>query len=132
MLEPQQLFRRFLDESLHSILVAKPIAAGDRVVGMLVQAVPGLYDARGATLSRDGVTPHRINLGNHGHTELGICLTDSNRRAQARSPATDDQDIMLVALHRIDLESLTHAKRNYGNPLKLKAHSRCIPSFRQP
>src|SRR5215472_3569689 len=90
MFKPQQLFRCFLDKSLHGILIAKPIAAGDRVVSMLVQAVAGLDDAGGAALSRDGVTSHRINLRNHSHAELRICLTDSNRCPQARSPAADD------------------------------------------
>ena len=41
MLQAQQLLRGLLDERLHGVLVAQPIAAGDGVVGVLVEAVVG-------------------------------------------------------------------------------------------
>ena len=39
VLQLDQLLRRFLDESLDGVLIAQPVAAGDGVVGVLVEAV---------------------------------------------------------------------------------------------
>ena len=41
MLELQQLLGRLVDEGLDRVLVAQPVAAGDGVVGVLVEAVVG-------------------------------------------------------------------------------------------
>jgi hypothetical protein len=42
VLEPQQLLRRFFYENFDGILVAEPVAAGDGVVGVIIQRIPGL------------------------------------------------------------------------------------------
>ena len=45
VLQLQQLPRRLGDERLDGVLVAQPVAAGNRVVGVLVQAVVARDDA---------------------------------------------------------------------------------------
>ena len=45
VLQPQQLARRLVDERLDRVLVAQPVAAGDRVVRVLVEAVVGAITA---------------------------------------------------------------------------------------
>ena len=39
VLQPEQLLGRFLDERLDRVLIGQPVAAGDGVVGVLVEAV---------------------------------------------------------------------------------------------
>ena len=63
VLQAQQLLGRFLDEGLDRVLIAQPVAAGDGVVGVLVEAVVGRIDAGGAALGRDRVAAHRVHLG---------------------------------------------------------------------
>src|SRR6185436_19664446 len=62
MLQLEHLLWRLFDEGLHGILIRHPVAAGDRVVGVFVEAVIGLDDRRGSSLGRDSVTAHRIDL----------------------------------------------------------------------
>ena len=45
VLEPQHLLGGLLHEGLHRVLVAEPVAAGDGVVGVRVQAVAALITA---------------------------------------------------------------------------------------
>src|SRR5262249_27040988 len=94
MLQPQQLARCFLDEGLDGILVAEPIAAGDRVVCMLFETVAGTGDSGGATLGGDGVAAHRIDLGNDRDTQPRIVFGDGDGRTQARAAPADDHDIV--------------------------------------
>ena len=84
VLQPQQLLRRFLDERLDGVLVAQPVAAGDRVVGVLVEAVVGRDRAGGAALGGDRVAPHRVDLRDDRELSLGLV---SAMAIAARSPA---------------------------------------------
>ncbi len=52
VLQLHQLLRRFVDEELDRVLVGQPVAAGDRVVEMLVEAVVRLDHAGRAALRR--------------------------------------------------------------------------------
>ena len=45
VLQLQHFGGSFLDEDLHGVLVAKPVAAGDGIVGVFVQAVSALMTA---------------------------------------------------------------------------------------
>src|SRR5207302_513942 len=40
VLEPQQLFRRLFYENFDGILIAEPVAAGDGIVGMVIECIP--------------------------------------------------------------------------------------------
>ena len=80
MLQPEELFRGFLDERLDGILIAQPVASGNGVVGMLVEAVVRGDDTRRAPLGRDGVAAHRVDLGNNRDAEMGMGLGDRQGR----------------------------------------------------
>ena len=94
---------RLVDESFDHVLVAQPIGPGDRVIGMLVQAVIGFNNRGSATLRGDRVAAHRVNFRNNGNAKLRVRLAQLNRGPQSRSPAADDQNIMFVAVHPVDL-----------------------------
>ena len=79
MFEPEHLIGSFPHEDLHCILIAKPVTAADRIVGVCVQAVVRLDDCRGPTFGRHGVAPHRIDFGYDTDTELGIRFGDRDR-----------------------------------------------------
>src|SRR5262249_345561 len=98
VLEAQELLGRLLDEGLHSVLVAEPVAAGDRVVAGLVEAVVGADHTRGAALGRDRVAAHRVDLGHHRDADPGVGLGDGNGGAQAGT-ATADQDHVVGGYH---------------------------------
>src|SRR3972149_11902190 len=87
------------DEGPPGLLSAHPVAARDGVVGVLVQAVPGLDDGGGAPLRRDRVAAHGIDLGDHGDAELGMRLGHGDAGAQAGTPAPHHQHIAGRDLH---------------------------------
>ena len=93
VLELQHLARRFPHEGFHRVLIAKPVAPGDGVVGVRVQAVAGLDDRSGAALGGDGVTAHGIYLRDHRHAQLGVGLNGGDGRAQARAAAAYDEHV---------------------------------------
>ena len=95
MLEAQQFFGGFLDEGLHGVLVAEPVAAGNGVVGVLVETVTRFNDTRCAAFRRNRVAPHGVDLGDHGDVEFGIDFGDSDGCPEAR-PATSDQENVVV------------------------------------
>ena len=86
--------RRFFDESFDRVLIAEPVAAGDRVVGVFVQAVVGGNRAGGAPFGRDGVAPHRIHLRHDGHVQARIRLCDRDGRAQTCPSASNEHDVV--------------------------------------
>ena len=101
VLEPQQLLRRFLDERFDGVLVAQPVAAGNGVVDVLVEAVVGTDRAGGTALGGDGMAPHRVYLGNHRNPEAGIMLCDCDCRPEARTAAAYQYDVV----RRVHVES---------------------------
>ena len=94
VLQAQQLLRRLLDERLDGVLIAQPVAARDRVVGVLVEAVVGSDRAGGAALRGHRVAPHGIDLRHHSDLQTGIGLGNRDRGAQARAPTTHHHHIM--------------------------------------
>jgi hypothetical protein len=86
--------RRLLDERLDGVLVAQPVAAGDGVVGVLVERVVRTDDAGRAALGRDRVAAHRVDLGDDGDAEARIGFRDRDRRAQPRAAAANEDHVM--------------------------------------
>ena len=86
--------RRLLDERLDGVLVAQPVAAGDGVVGVLVEAVVRGDHAGGAALGRDRVAAHRVDLRDDGHPQGRVGLGDGDGRAQAGAAAADDEHVV--------------------------------------
>jgi hypothetical protein len=99
VLEPEHLLGRLADEGLHRVLVAEPVAAGHGVVGVLVQAVLGLDDGGGASLGRDRVAAHGIDLGDDADAQPRIGLGHGDRRAQARSATAHDEHVAAEEIH---------------------------------
>ena len=90
VLELQQLARRLLHERLDGVLVAQPVAARDRVVGVLVEGVALRDRARGAALGRHRVAAHRVDLRDDGHVESRFGLGDGDGGAETGPAAADD------------------------------------------
>ena len=88
-----------LNECLDRILIAEPVAAGDGVVGVLVETVVGLGHAGRAALGGDRVAAHGIDLGDHGDAEFGIDLGGGNRGAQSRATATYQKNVVRRSFH---------------------------------
>ena len=90
VLELQQLARCLVDEHLDGVLVAEPVAAGDRVVDVLVEAVVRRDRPRGAALGGDAVAAHRVDLGHHRHVErrIGLRHRDGSTQAGGSPPPT--------------------------------------------
>ena len=86
----------------------EPVAARDRVVGVLVEAVVGGDDAGRAALGRDRVAAHRIDLRDHRHVEPGVGLGDRDGGAQARAAAAHDQDVVRGAIDSLTAQLLVH------------------------
>src|SRR5262249_25635093 len=104
MLEPQQFFRRLSYENFDGILVAKPVATRDGVVGMVVQRILRLDYPGGPAFGRNRVATHRVNLRNHSYPEFGIGLGHGDGSSKAGATAADDQYVMFVGC-----EFLVHA-----------------------
>ena len=98
-LQLQQLLRRFLDKGLHRILITEPVAAGNGVVGMLVETVVRLGHAGRAALGRYRVAAHGINLGHHRDAEFGIDLGGGNCGAQSCATASYQKNVVRRSFH---------------------------------
>jgi hypothetical protein len=94
VLHAEQLPRRLLHEHLDGLLVAEPVATGNRVVRVLVEAVVGGNRARGASFGGDRVAPHRINLGHDRDVEAWIEFGDGNSGAQTGAAAAHQHNVM--------------------------------------
>ena len=95
MLELHHLLVRVGHEVLDHVLFAQPVAAPNRVVEVMLQAVVRLRDRGRAAFGRHRVAAHRIDLGNQRHRERRIRLGHRDRRAQTRAAGTDDRYIGL-------------------------------------
>src|SRR5436190_2184428 len=92
--------RRFFYEDFDGILVAEPIAAGDGVVSVVIQCVSRFDYSGSATLGRNCVATHRVNLGDHGHAEIGIGLGHGNGRPQAGTAPSDQKNIVIGDIYK--------------------------------
>jgi hypothetical protein len=102
VLQPQQLLRSFFDEDFYGVLVGQPIAAGDGVVGVLVEAVVGADDSGGSSFGGDRVATHGVDFGNHRDTEVGIGFGDGDGGSQPGSATPDQENIVRGDVQHID------------------------------
>ncbi len=106
--QPEQFLGRLLDENLDGVLIAQPIAARDRVVSMLVESVPRLDDTSSASLGRNRMAAHGIDLRDNCHAEFGTDLGNSDSRSEACPASTDEQNVVVCNVHgswRLDILS---------------------------
>jgi len=84
----------FLDEGGNGVVVAQPVAVGDSIVGILIQAVVWLDHTHISTLRRNSVAAHGVSLGNDGDAELRMHVGRCDGSAQSRTSATYEKDIV--------------------------------------
>ena len=99
MLHPDQFLRRLVNEKVDRILITQPVAAGHGVVEVVIETVVVLDDAGGATLGRDGVAAHRVDLGDQGDTQVGVRLRNGDGGAQPRTSGPDNNNIRSDRFH---------------------------------
>ena len=90
----------FADKGFDRILITQPVAPGNRVVRVLIQAVARLDHGRRAAFGRNGVAAHRINLGDHGDGKAGKRFGHGDGGAQPRPAAADHQHVAGEDVHR--------------------------------
>ena len=89
------------DEILDRVLVAQPIAAGYRIVEVMVEAVIRPHHTGRPAFCGDSMAAHRHDLGNQRHIERGLALSRRNRCAQTCTAASHHDYIGTHKLHRI-------------------------------
>src|SRR5207245_4998493 len=94
VLESQQLSRGLVDERFDSVLVAKPVAAGDRVVRVLVEAVVFCYHPGGTTLGGDRVAAHGVDLGDDRDAQPRVRFCNFYGCPQPSTAAAYEHDVM--------------------------------------
>ena len=94
VLQLNHLADGFLDKNLNRVLIGKPVGARDGVLGVIIETVVGLDDGGGSSLGRDGVAPHRVNLGDNADRQPGVFLADGDGGPQAGTAAADDEDVV--------------------------------------
>jgi len=97
--------RRLPDEQVDRVLIAQPVAAGDGVVEVVVEAVLVLGDAGSPALGGDGVAAHGIDLGQQRDPKTGVCLGDGNGGPETGATGADDDDVRCGQVH--DVRSAT-------------------------
>ncbi len=100
MLELHHLLGAMGDKIVDGVLLAKPIAAANRVVEMVLQAVVRLHHAGGSAFGGNGVAAHRIDLRDQRHGQRWIGFRHGNGRSQSRAPRANDRDVRLEHIHR--------------------------------
>src|SRR5258705_145041 len=93
-LELHQLLRGFLDERLDGVLIGHPVAAGDGVVRVLVEAVIRTGHTGRPAFGGDGVAAHGIDLGNDGDPKSGVGLGDRDGGTQSSATPAHHEDVV--------------------------------------
>jgi hypothetical protein len=107
VLELKQFVWSLGDESLDRVLIAQPVRAGDRVVGVLVTSVVGADNASRTALSGNGVAAHWVHLGDNRDVQGRLGLCDRNRRPEPGRASADEHHVMSDS-HRGASRSLAH------------------------
>ena len=58
-----------VDKILDDVLIAQPVAAGHRIVKMIIQAVVVAHNTGGAALRGYSMAAHRIDFGDQSHAQ---------------------------------------------------------------
>ena len=93
VLELVELARSAVDEEVNDVLLAEPVAAGDSVNEVLVEAVIVTVYACGAAFCCNSMAAHGVYLGNQSHVKIGGRFCHGNCRAQSGSAGTDNGDV---------------------------------------
>src|SRR5262249_54188911 len=101
----------------------EPVAAGDGVVSMFIQAVIGFDYTRSSALRRYGVTAHGIDLGDDCDAELGVDLGSCDSSAQASAPTTHKKNVVRRDVHNHP----TGGRAPRGEPLSIGPSARHSP-----
>jgi hypothetical protein len=88
-----------MNEKFNCVLITEPVAAGDRIVKVIVKTVVVLDDAGSAALRCDGVTAHGIDLGYQSDAQAGIRFGERYCGPQAGTTGADDRDIAAYGFH---------------------------------
>jgi hypothetical protein len=100
VLQLDEFFGDLVDEQLDRVLIGQPVAAADRIVEVIVEAVILFHHAGRSSFRGAGVATHRIDLRQQRDLEVGVGFGDGDRRPQARSSCADDDDVRVDHLHR--------------------------------
>ena len=111
VLELHHLAGRLIDERLDSVLVAQPVGAGHRVVGVRLQAVLSLDYRRRPPFGRHRVAPHGVNLRDDGDIQVGSGLGRGYAGAEAGAAAADDKQVTGITRHGRPLGALSARSR---------------------
>ena len=106
-----------LDEIFDDVLFAQPVAAGDGVVEVVVEAVMGLHHAGRAAFRRHRVAAHRIDFGDQRDGQIRGGLGGGDRGPQTGAASTENQDIGVKMLHGA---SAQRRKSRVGTPTARK------------
>ena len=93
VLELVELTRSAVNEEVNDVLLAEPVAAGDGVNKVLVEAVIVTVYACGAAFCCNSVAAHGVYLGNQSHVKIGGRFCHGNCRTQSGSAGTDNGDV---------------------------------------
>ena len=99
VLQLHHLGRALLDEELHRVLVAQPLAAGDGVVEVVRQRIVATHHAGRAAFGRHRVAAHRHHLRQQRHAQPGIGLHGGDGSAQAGTAAAHHHHVALDDFH---------------------------------
>ena len=99
MFHLHQFLGAMRNEVIDDVLFAQPVAAGHRIVKMMLQAVVRLYHAGGTAFGRHRVAAHRVDLGNERDGQRRIGFSHRNGRAKPGTACTDDGYVSLENFH---------------------------------
>ena len=99
LLELDHLFGTVLHEVFDDILLAEPVATGDGVVEVVVEAVVVADDAGGAPFGHDGVRAHGNDLGDQGDGQARVVFGGSDGSAQSGAATAQYDDVCCGCVH---------------------------------
>src|SRR5688500_17076965 len=94
VLQAHQLLWGFLDERFDGVLIGHPVAAGDGVVGVLVEAVVLTSHTGRTAFGGDGVAAHGVDLRDDGDPESWVGLGDGDGGAQSSATTAHHEDVV--------------------------------------
>ena len=99
MLELNHFFGGVFDKILHHILLAQPVAAGNRVVEMVFQRIVVAHHPGRTAFGGHGMAAHRVHLGNQVYGFIRRGAGDFDCRPQTGSAGADNRYIGVDNFH---------------------------------